>query len=184
MKKGKLKKFMLMGLSVFLVIGLTSIFYLVTSDAKVRAQLKKESIQKMLVELERERKKVELEKENLSQLKSNLKSYEIELQRLNEDYLNNEKILKKQEDEFQKKLDAKTIDKQIIETYESIDPAQSAKLILDLYKQDKKLTTMLLRKISGRKAGKIFEEMIVLDRVISTLLAKQTLEAYNPDQIK
>ena len=85
-----------MSFSIVVMISVASIVYLIVSDATVKAQLKKESIQKMLAELERERKKVELEKTGLSQIRSNLKSYEIELQRLHEEHLNKEKQLKKQ----------------------------------------------------------------------------------------
>jgi len=38
-----------------------------------------------------------------------------------------------------------------------------------------------MRKISGKKAGKILEAMIPLDSEISTQLAKEALDYYKPE---
>jgi hypothetical protein len=176
----KLKKVVIIGFTVAVTIAAVLGSYLILADAKAKAELKKESVQKMIKELERERKKIDQERLLLDQLKSSLKSYEIELSQKNQNYLADSKKLKGQKEEFQKKVDAKVIDKQIIETYENIDPAQSARLILNLYKKDANLTTLLLRRLSGRKAGKILEQMIVLNPETAALLAKKTLETYKP----
>ena len=176
----KYKKVLLMSLVAIFTVFVGLISYLTLSEAKAKAELKKESVQKMIQELERERTKIENERQQFDQLKSNLKSYEIELSQKNEKYLADLKELNEQKEEFKKKVDAKTIDKQIIETYENVDPAQSARLLLKLYQKDESLTTLLLRRLSGRKAGKILEQIIILDAEIAAVLAKKTLETFQP----
>jgi hypothetical protein len=53
-------------------------------------------------------------------------------------------------------------------------------LMLNLFKKDQKQAALLLRKMTGKKSGKILEAMIQLDPEISTLLAKEPIDFYNP----
>jgi flagellar motility protein MotE (MotC chaperone) len=73
------------------------------------------------------------------------------------------------------------VDRQTIETYENIDPEQAAVLIKNLYLTDSKLATLIMRKIAGKKAGKILEAMIPIDKETSTRLAEETLNFYRPN---
>ena len=73
------------------------------------------------------------------------------------------------------------VNRQTIETYENIDPEQAAVLMKNLYAKDSELAVIIMRKISGKKAGKILEAMIPLDSEISTQLAKEALDYYKPD---
>lgn len=54
----------------------------------------------------------------------------------------------------------------------------------EMYKKDKKLPPIIIRKISGKKAGKIIEALIELDTPTSAQLAKDVLEYFDPKKGK
>lgn len=180
--KRKSKKMLVSAGMGFVFLAVLIFGYMGLSQARAKAELKRESIQRMFSELERERNRIEEERRHMDQMKSNLKNFELALDKKYEEYRREVKVLEAQQQEFQELLNRKAIDRQVVETYESIDETEAAKLVLDLYEKDQELATLLLRSISGRKAGKIVEEMILLNRRTAAELAKKTLEVYKPEE--
>jgi len=182
-----IKKKMLMALSLILpfiavvLILVSAYLFIFNNGDKVKAQEDKNISQKMLQELQKEQEALQKERKRLEEYERNLKVFESELEQKYNDYLMKEKSLKEKEEAFNKKLEQKTVDRQVIETYENIDPEQAAILLRNLYNKDAQLTVLLMRKISGKKAGKILEAMIPIDKETSTQLAKETLNYYKPD---
>jgi septal ring factor EnvC (AmiA/AmiB activator) len=176
------RKFMIGTITVFSILVSFFIYQLSFTDDNVNAQSRtdKQVSKNMLEELRKEQRLISQERQRLQQYQQNLKSFEAELDKRNNEFLLKEKALKEKEAEFNKKLEDKTIDRQVIETYESIDPEQAAVLIKNLYIKDSELATLVMRKIAGKKAGKILEAMIPVDREVSTQLAKKTLDYYKP----
>lgn len=150
-------------------------------SAQSRSQQDQDVSRKILEELRKEQKLIEAERNRLRQYEQNLINFSAELDKKSNELLKKEKDLKEKEEAFQQKLEAQTVDRQMIETYESIDPEQAAILIKNLYVKDSELTALLMRKIAGKKAGKILEALIPLDKEVSTQLAKQTLDFYKPE---
>lgn len=164
------------------VLLIIAYFFVFNAGHKVKAQEEKNASVKVMQELQREQQLLEQERRRLEQYERNLKTFEAELDQKYNDFLLKEKKLKEREESFTKKLEEKTVDRQVIETYENIDPEQAAILLKNLYSKDSQLAVLLMRKISGKKAGKILEAMIPVDREISTQLAKETLNYYKPDK--
>jgi flagellar motility protein MotE (MotC chaperone) len=181
-KSSKVFKTLLLLALPLVVATLAAAYYIVFNDQNVGAQTgtRKNVSRKLLTELQKEQKALDLEKKRLEEYEQNLKSFEAELEQRYDQYLKKIEELKKQQEEFQKKIEGKTVDRQVIETYENIDPEQAAILMSNLYKKDKKKATLVMRKIAGKKAGKILEAMIPLSAEISTQLAKEVLEFYKP----
>lgn len=152
-----------------------------SAQSQSQSQSDKQVSRKMLEELRKEQRLIEAERNRLRQYEQNLINFSAELDKKSNDLLKKEKDLKEKEEAFNKKLEARTVDRQMIETYESIEPEQAAILIKNLYVKDPELTALLMRKIAGKKAGKILEALIPLDKEVSTQLAKQTLDFYKPD---
>jgi hypothetical protein len=179
------KKLTVISVTVLSILVSYVIYLSAFSNTNLSAQSQSRSDQqvsrKMLEELRREQRMIEAERNRLRQYEQNLKNFEAELEKRYNEFLKKEKDLKEKEEAFQKRLEARTVDRQMIETYEAIDPEQAAILVKNLYVKDNALATLLMRKIAGKKAGKILEAMIPLDREISTQLAKQTLDFYKPD---
>lgn len=182
--KKKEKKRINIGLFLLLPVMVTafvvSVYWFFFSESSVNAQAGQDISQKMLTELRREQQLLEQEKKRLEEYELNLKKWEAELDRKYSDYLQRLKILEEREGAFAKRVEDRVVNRQVIETYENIDPEQAAVLIRNLYSKDKWLAVLILRKISGRKAGKILEAMIPLDKETSTLLAKEALDYYRP----
>ena len=169
-------------ISVLIVLFIVSIgisVYLFI-DRTIKAESQKNFVNRMMKEFEKERELIDSIKKKLEIKEHNLKVYEEELNKKFEDYKKKMEDLKKKEDEFQKKVEAKMVNRQMIETYESIDPEQAAILMKNLYLKDKNIATLLMRKLSGKKAGKILEALIQLDPKVSTELAKYTIDYYKP----
>lgn len=178
-----MKKKMVFGLlfSVPLLVAAIAAVYLVWfSDGNVTAQAGRGLDQKMFAEFQKEQKLLENEKQRLQQYEATLRQFEAELDQKLTDLLAREKTLKENEDAFDKKMEGRMVDRQVIETYENIDPEQASTLLKNLYVKDKKLAVLVLRKIAGKKAGKILEAMIPKDAEISTALAKEALDYYKP----
>ena len=116
----------------------------------------------------------------MEQYERNVKNFEAEVERRYNEYLQLKKKLEEQEKDFQKRLEAKTVDRQTIETYESIKPREAATLLKNLYQRDPNLTALLLRKMAGKKAGKILEALVKVDKETATRLAKESLDYYKP----
>lgn len=177
------KKFLIAALSLLVVLALAAGYYFI-NDTIVKAQEENKPTQdvreNMLGELQREREAVVQEKDRLEQLRRNLENFQAELNLKYDEYLQKTKELARLEEEFKKKVEGRLVDRQTLETYESIDPEQSAILMKNLYGKDPALATLLMRKITGKKAGKILEAMIPLDAEISTQLARDTLDFYKP----
>jgi flagellar motility protein MotE (MotC chaperone) len=176
------------GIALALILPLAAvaasvIIYLFVLDSgnRVEAQEEKNVSRDMMKELQKEQQVLVNERKRLEEYERNLKSFETELEQKYNDYLLKEKALTEREEAFNKKLEEKTVDRQVIETYENIDPEQAAILIKNLYSKDDQLAILVMRKIAGKKAGKILEAMIPLDKEISTQLAKATLNYYKPE---
>ncbi|NIM17719.1 MAG: hypothetical protein GTO45_37605 [Candidatus Aminicenantes bacterium] len=182
--KKKEKKRINIGLFLLLPVMVTAVavcvYWFMFSESSVNAQAGQDISQKILTELRREQQLLEQEKKRLEEYELNLKKWEAELDRKYSDYLQRLKILEEREGAFNKRVEDRVVNRQVIETYENIDPEQAAVLIRNLYSKDRWLAALILRKISGRKAGKILEAMIPLDKETSTLLAKEALDYYKP----
>lgn len=152
------------------------------NGAGAQAQPGNAVTKEMIEELRKEQKVVADEKLRLQQYEQNLKNFESELDRKFTEYLQKEKLLAEKEELFNKKVMDKTVDRQTLETYENIDPEQAAQLVMNLYVKDPPLATLLMRKMTGKKAGKILEAMVPIDKEIATQLAKQTLDYFKPAQ--
>lgn len=181
------KQLTVVGFLVLSIVVMYVIYLSMLSDTNLSAQSQSQSrsdqqvSRKMLEELRKEQRLIEAERNRLRQYEQNLINFSSELDKKSNELLKKEKDLKEKEEAFNKKLEARTVDRQMIETYESIEPEQAAILIKNLYVRDKDLTALLMRKIAGKKAGKILEALIPLDKEVSTQLAKQTLDFYKPD---
>ena len=176
------RRIMIPVIAVFTVLASFVIYLISFADGNVNAQSQSSSnvSRKMIQELQKEQQLLQQERERLRQYEQNLKNFEADLEKRYNDYIQKDKTLKEREEAFQKKLEDQTVDRQMIETYESIDPEQAAVLVKNLYVKDNQLATLLMRKIAGKKAGKILEAMIQIDREVSTQLAKQSLDYYKP----
>jgi flagellar motility protein MotE (MotC chaperone) len=182
--KKKEKKRITTGLFLLFPVIVTAaavcVYWFMFSGSSVNAQAGQDISQKMLTELRRERQLLEQEKKRLQEYELNLEKWEAELDRRYSDYLQRLKVLEEREGAFAKRVEDRVVNRQVIETYENIDPEQAAVLIRDLYSEDKWLAALILRKISGRRAGKILEAMIPLDRETSVQLAREALDYYKP----
>ncbi len=181
-KTTKKKKYFGLLWFFLLSMGGGAILYLfvLSSGSHVKAQEGETISQKMLQELQREQLILEQKRKQLEEYERNLKIFEAELEQRYNDYLLKDKELKAKEESFARKLEVKIVNRQTVEMYENIDPEQAAVLLKNLYSKDSKLAVLIMRKISGRKAGKILEAMLLIDKDISTQLAKDSLEFYKP----
>ncbi len=182
-----MKRKILIGLSIavpLLMVLVSIILYLYVFDSsKVKAQTEAEKkiSRDMLNELQKEQQFLAEERKRLEEYERNLKVFEADLeQRYNESLLKAKK-LEERERIFNEQVQDKMVNRQTIETYENIDPEQAAVLMKNLYTRDTELAVLIMRKISGKKAGKILEAMILLDSEISTQLAKEALDYYKPE---
>jgi len=138
----------------------------------------------MIKELANERAALKKKEIKLNKYKQNLESFESDLNKRYDDYLKKKKNLEKRELEFNKKLEDTQLDTKTIESYENIDPEQAALLMQEMYKNDPKLPPLIMRKISGKKAGKIIEALIELDTKTSAKLAKDVLDYFKSGKVK
>jgi flagellar motility protein MotE (MotC chaperone) len=183
-----MKKKIMIGLSIalpLLVVLASIILYLYvfdnTSKVKAQAKAEKKISQDMLRELQKEQQFLAEERKRLQEYERNLKVFEADLEQRYNEYLAKAKKLAEKERIFSEQVLNRMVNRQTIETYENIDPEQAAILMKNLYAKDKELAVIIMRKISGKRAGKILEAMIPLDSEISTQLAKESLEYYKPD---
>jgi len=186
--QGKRKKITLILLLVIpLMISIFVAIYMVIlngKNAKAQSGSNSES-EKIISEITSEQLSLEQQRKQLEDYERTLKAYELELESRNNDYLQKMKSfeiqvqsLKTKEELFNKRVDDKVVDRQTIETYENIDPEQAAILLKNLYEKDSQLAVLIMRKIAGKKAGKILEAMIPLDKETSTKLAKESMDFY------
>jgi flagellar motility protein MotE (MotC chaperone) len=183
-----MKKKRMTGISItlpLLVVLVSIIFYLYVFDSssKVNAQAEAEKkvSQDMLKELQKERQFLAEERKRLQEYERNLKVFEADLEQKYNEYLLKAKKLEERERVFNERVQDRIVNRQTIETYENIDPEQAAVLMKNLYAKDSELAVIIMRKIAGKKAGKILEAMIPLDSEISTQLAKEALDYYKPE---
>lgn len=170
-------------ISFVLVFLTAAAVYMSNEDfagAQEEKKIDRDTAGKMLRELRREKELLTAERQKLEQTRRNLENFEAELNKRYDEYIRKTKELEQQKEDFNKKIEGRLVDRQTIETYESIDPEQAAILMKNLYNKDKDLATLVMRKIAGKKAGKILEAMIPLDAEISTRLAKDSLDFYKP----
>jgi flagellar motility protein MotE (MotC chaperone) len=154
-------------------------FYLVMFGAgSARAQAGQDVSRDMLTEFRREQGRLEQEKKRLAEYERSLKEWEAELDRKYGEYLERLKVLEEREEAFNKKVDDRVVDRQVIEMYENIEPEQAAVLIRNLYSGDNRLAVLILRKIAGRKAGRILEAMVLIDKETALRLAREALDYY------
>ena len=183
-----MKKKIMIGLSIalpLLVVLISIILYLYVFDSsskvKAQAQAEKKTSRDMLKELQKEQQFLAEERKRLQEYERNLKVFEADLEQRYNEYLLKAKKLEERERVFSEQVQDRMVNRQTIETYENIDPEQAAILMKNLYDKDTELAVIIMRKISGKKAGKILEAMILLDSEISTQLAKESLDYYKPD---
>jgi flagellar motility protein MotE (MotC chaperone) len=183
-----MKKKIMIGLSIALpllvvLISVIIYLYLFDSGSKVKAQAQAEQkiSRDMLKELQKEQQLLEETRKRLEEYERNLKTFEADLEQKYDEYLLKAKKLEEIEKVFNERVQDKMVDRQTIETYENIDPEQAAILMKNLYAKDTELAVLIMRKIAGKKAGKILEAMIPLDSEISTQLAKESLDYYKPE---
>lgn len=183
-----MKKKMMIGLSIalpLLVVLISIILYLYVFDGsskvKAQTQAEKKISRDILKELQKEQQFLAAERKRLQEYERNLKVFEADLEQRYNDYLLKVKELEVREKVFREQVEDRMVNRQTIETYENIDPEQAAVLMKNLYAKDSELAVIIIRKISGKKAGKILEAMIPLDSEISTQLAKEALDYYKPD---
>jgi flagellar motility protein MotE (MotC chaperone) len=89
------------------------------------------------------------------------------------------KDLDEREKLLTQRFENESVNKQVIESFENIDPEQAAPLLMALFKEDETLTALLLRRMAAKKAGKILEAMIPLDPELSTRLSQKILTFYS-----
>jgi flagellar motility protein MotE (MotC chaperone) len=183
-----MKKKIMIGLSIalpLLVVLISIILYLYVFDSsskvKAQAEAEKKISQDMLKELQKEEQFLAEERKRLQEYERNLKVFEADLEQRYNEYLLKAKKLEERERVFSEQVQDRIVNRQTIETYENIDPEQAAILMKNLYAKDTELAVLIMRKIAGKKAGKILEAMIPLDSEISTQLAKESLDYYKPD---
>jgi flagellar motility protein MotE (MotC chaperone) len=182
-----MKRKILIGLSIavpVLMVLVSIILYLYVFDSsKVKAQTEAEKkiSRDMLTELQKEQQSLAEERKRLEEYERNLKIFEADLEKRYNEYLLKAKKLEERERIFNEQVQDRMVNRQTIETYENIDPEQAAILMKNLYTRDTELAVLIMRKISGKKAGKILEAMIPLDSEISTQLAKESLDYYKPE---
>lgn len=145
---------------------------------KVDKKVDKGLVDTMLNELQVERALMEQEKQRLAEQQRNLKKFESELDKKYTEYLRKAQQLADKEEEFNNKVELRSVDRQTMETYESIDSEQAAVLLKNLYSKDPSLVILVMRKISGRRAGKILEAMILIDKELSVKIAQESLNYY------
>lgn len=183
-------KKMVMILLLVLAVAVPVAVYLfsaVNEKAEVEVEVEKADKKKdkslvdnMLNELQIERALVEQEKQRLAEHQRGLKNFESELDKKYSEYLRKAQLLADKEIEFNSKVDLRSVDRQTVETYESIDSEQAAVLLRNLYKKDATLAILIIRKISGKRAGRILEAMILIDKDVSTQIAQDALNYYRP----
>jgi len=177
---GNSGKKMIVILLLVLAVAAPVVFYLF-SENNVKAEAGKVDqtlVDSMLNELQEERALLEHEKQKLAEQQGKLKSFESELDKRYSEYLRREQQLAAKEVEFSSKVDMRIVDRQTIETYESIDSEQAAVLLKNLYEKDPGLATLIIKRIPGKKAGRILEAMIPIDREVSTKIAQDALNYY------
>jgi flagellar motility protein MotE (MotC chaperone) len=183
-----MKKKIMIGLSIvlpLLVVLISIILYLYVFDnsgkVKAQAEAEKKISRDMLRELQKEQRFLAEERKRLQEYERNLKVFEADLEQRYNEYLLKAKKFEERERVFSEQVQDRIVNRQTIETYENIDPEQAAILMKNLYAKDTELAVIIMRKISGKKAGKILEAMIPLDSEISTQLARESLDYYKPD---
>ncbi|MGD2090876.1 MAG: hypothetical protein PVH61_32180 [Candidatus Aminicenantes bacterium] len=183
MKKKVKTGFSIALLLLVVLIFITLYLYAFDSGSSVKAQAaaEKKISRDILKELQKEQQFLIEERKRLQEYERNLNAFEADLEQNYNEYLLKAKKLEEREKAFNERVQDKMVNRQTIETYENIDPEQAAVLMKKLYAKDRELAVLILRKIAGRKAGKILEAMIPLDSEISTQLAKESLDYYKPD---
>ena len=183
-----MKKKIMTGFSIVLplvvvLISITLDLYAFDCSSKFKAQTEAEKkiSRDMLKELQKEQQFLVEERKRLQEYERNLKAFEVDLEQKYNEYLLKAKKLEEREKDFSKRVENKMVNRQTIETYENIDPERAAVLMKNLYAKDRELAVLIMRKIAGKKAGKILEAMIPLDIEISTQLSKESLDYYKPD---
>ncbi|MDQ1351436.1 MAG: hypothetical protein QG657_1738 [Acidobacteriota bacterium] len=179
-RPGSAGKKMIMVLLLVLAIATPVVYYLF-SDTNVKAEAEKEDktlVDSMLNELQKEQALMEHERQKLLEQQRNLKNFESELDKRYSEYLQREQQLAAKEADFNNKVGMRMVDRQTIETYESIDPEQAAVLLKNMYEKDPELATLIMKRIPGKKAGRILEAMIPIDREVSTKIAQDALNYY------
>ncbi|HNX98797.1 MAG TPA: hypothetical protein PKK12_14065 [Candidatus Aminicenantes bacterium] len=141
-------------------------------------------VQKLLAEIGRDRTAIEVRRAELDRLESSLRTFQSELDRRAEGLTQQEARLKKMESDLNDKMLAKAIDRKMIETFEAIDPDQGAVLLLNLMHKDAPMAQLLIRKMTGKKAGKILESLIQLDPAAATDLAKGSIDLFKPAPVQ
>jgi flagellar motility protein MotE (MotC chaperone) len=150
------------------------------SGGRVQAENDPQAVGRMLQEIGRERSALQARQAGLDEQAGQLRVYADELERRGNELQARVAALKKQEDEFVARVAAKALDRQMIETFESVDPDSAAVLMLKLFTRDPQTASQLMRRLTGKKAGKILEAMVGLDAEAATSLAKSTIDAYKP----
>lgn len=170
-----MKKLMIFSL-VLLAVTATAFYFARISPA--RAESDQQVFQRLLSEIEKEKAFLESRRNELDLREQNLQAYQRELEMKRNEHRSRETELADREAELQKRIEERVLDRQMIETFESIDSEQAAVLMASLFKQDSHLAILVMRRLAGKKSGKILEAMIAFDPEGSTALARETLDFY------
>ncbi len=165
-----------------IVAGLlgAGLIYLLGGRGLLRAESDPRAAARLLEEIEKERTALAARQASLDDREGQLRVYEAELERRNADLQQRLTAVQKQERDLTARIEARVVDRQMIETFESVDPDSAAVLMVKLYGRDAKTAALILRKLSGKKAGKILEAMVGLDPETATNLTRETIDAYKP----
>ncbi len=143
---------------------------------------KNQDLKKMIDALKKEKDVLVKQKQKQDERERRLVLFEKDLEKKNKDNQKGLKEIENREKALQKKIDDLSFDKQIIETYETVDAEQAARLILDLYKKDPVQVARLMRRLPGEKAGEVLNAMIVLEPDNAAILAKKVLDYYKVEK--
>lgn len=169
-------------LSVVVITAVCALILYFFGDVVLRAEGAGagEKVNQMIREIEKEKSTLEARRLELQELESNLKIFQGELERKSEEFQQKVADLKRREEEFNAKVEGQTFDRKLLVTFENIKPAQSAVLLLNLYRKDSVVTTQLMRRMQSKTAAVVLDVMIQIDPVIATELAKNVIDYYRP----
>ena len=172
----------LLGMSIIFASLSLVYFIFAQSGSEPNKEAQEQKISETLAaQLTLEREKLKKKEAELNRYRQNLESFESDLNKRYSEYLQKLAALEKREKDFNQKVEDTSLDQKTIESYENIDPEQAALLMQEMYKNDPKLPPLIIRKIAGKKAGKIIEALIELNTVVSAKLAKDVIDYYKPE---
>lgn len=171
-------------LTAGVVLVTCMMFFSIEEKAEAASKDKKQDLGKLIEALRKERAAVEKRKQKQDERERQLRLFEKELEKINLKNKKSREEIEGREKALQKKIDDLTLDKQIVETYETVEAEQASVLILELYKKDPVQVARLMRRLPGEKAGEILNAMVVSEPDKAAILAKKVLDYYKVEKNK